>query len=104
MRSLFKQWMEQIFLESSFLIFPGTVSAAPQTELFSTNSSVIEKSSWVDNLLLLANFNGSPSLNLPLGTEKELPVSLNIDAPWGADKVLLEFAEVFLAADTKKHP
>ncbi len=93
--------MEQTLSESGFLVFPGTISAAPLVELFSTDTSVLEKSSWVDNLLLLANFSGSPSLNIPLGTERGMPVSLNIDGPWGSDKALLQLAETFLAARQK---
>jgi len=44
-------------------------------------------------LLLLANFSGLPSLSLPIGFVNGLPVSVNINGPYGKDKKVLEVAE-----------
>ncbi|CAG8476610.1 875_t:CDS:2 [Ambispora leptoticha] len=54
---------------------------------------------WSDNLLLLANFSGVPSLSLPIGVVKGLPVSLNINSAYGNDQELLAMAGRELAAD-----
>jgi len=42
----------------------------------------------------LANFSGIPSLSLPIGIVRGLPVSMNINAGYGNDQELLAIAEL----------
>lgn len=95
LRFLVKKWSKKIFSEFDFLIFPGTNSHAPTIESF-FNIDYMSSSHWSDNLLLLANFSGNPSINIPIGLVNGLPVSLNIDSNLNNDKNLLEFAEFIL--------
>ena len=60
---------------------------------FSHSFSGLISSHWSDNLLLLANFAGLPSLSLPIGLVNGLPVSININSNYGQDKKVLELAE-----------
>ncbi|CAG8676135.1 13023_t:CDS:2, partial [Ambispora gerdemannii] len=63
-----KKWTEKVFQHSDFLLFPSTNSEAPpinQASFISLGS----KNHWSDNLLLLANLAGLPSLK---STQQEL--------------------------------
>jgi len=44
--------------------------------------------------LLLASLGGFPSLSLPIGFVNKLPVSININAAYRQDKLLLQLGEL----------
>ena len=67
-------------------------SPAPKINEISSAFAESQIIHWSDNLLLLANFAGIPSLSLPIGMVKELPVSMSINAAYGNDQELLEIA------------
>ena len=67
-------------------------SPAPKINEISSAFAGSQIIHWSDNLLLLANFAGIPSLSLPIGMVKELPISMNINAAYGNDQELLEIA------------
>jgi len=69
-------------------------SPAPKIDEISSAFAGSQITHWSDNLLLLANFSGTPSLSLPIGMIKELPVSMNINVAYGNDQQLLEIAEL----------
>jgi aspartyl-tRNA(Asn)/glutamyl-tRNA(Gln) amidotransferase subunit A len=69
-------------------------SPAPKINEISSAFAGSQIVHWTDNLLLLANFSGIPSLSLPIGIIKKLPVSMNINAAYGNDQELLEIAEL----------
>ncbi|CAG8793392.1 34967_t:CDS:2, partial [Racocetra persica] len=71
----------------------GTNSTAPPAANFNHSFAGLISSHWSDNLLLLANFAGLPSLSLPIGFVNDLPVSININSGYGNDKKVLELAE-----------
>ena len=90
------QWLKKLFKEYDFLIFPGTEGAAPKLSDL-TEEKNLRKSEWIDNLLLLANLGGNPSINLPLGKiENDLPVSINIDSSWNNEEELIKFSEYLI--------
>jgi aspartyl-tRNA(Asn)/glutamyl-tRNA(Gln) amidotransferase subunit A len=68
-------------------------SPAPKIEKVSSSFAGSEIVHWSDNLLLIANFAGTPSLSLPIGFVNGLPVSININSSYGNDKEVLEMAE-----------
>ncbi|CAG8666852.1 3186_t:CDS:1, partial [Ambispora leptoticha] len=70
-----------------------TNNAAPPAANFNHSFSGLISSHWSDNLLLLANFSGLPSLSLPIGFINDLPVSININSNYGKDEEVLELAE-----------
>lgn len=86
------KWIEKVFKKYNFLIFPSTNSEAPKItdiSLFSTGSN-----HWSDDLMLLANFSGIPSLSLPVGFINGLPVGINLNANYKQDNLLLKLAEL----------
>jgi len=60
----------------------------------STFLSFGNKSHWVDNLLLLANLAGLPSLSLPIGFVNELPVAICLNGGYRSDQSLLQLADL----------
>ncbi|RHZ37291.1 amidase family protein [endosymbiont GvMRE of Glomus versiforme] len=91
-RQKVKNWTEKIFHKYDFLLFPSPNSEAPKVEhssFFFTGS----ETHWSDNLLLLASLGGFPSLSLPIGFVNGLPVSVNINAAYQQDKLLLQLAK-----------
>ncbi|MCE8159076.1 MAG: hypothetical protein I3270_01240 [Candidatus Moeniiplasma glomeromycotorum] len=93
MRFLVYQWVKKIFQKGNFLLFPCPNSPPPRADSFDHSFTGLVSSHWSDNLLLIANFVGLPSLNLPLGFVNGLPVSININGAYGKDKMVLELAE-----------
>ena len=85
--------MKKIFANYNFLIFPSMNSPAPKITEVSSSFAGSQIVHWSDNLLLLANFSGTPSLSLPIGFVNGLPVSININSSYGKDKEVLEIAE-----------
>jgi aspartyl-tRNA(Asn)/glutamyl-tRNA(Gln) amidotransferase subunit A len=92
-RQKVKKWTSQLFRKYNFLIFPSTNSPAPKIDE-STFVSLGSKTHWSDNLLLLANFAGLPSLSLPIGFSDGLPVSINLNSEIGNDKEVLKVAKL----------
>jgi len=93
MRCLVDQWVKKVFENCDFLVFPSTNNAAPPVANFNHSFSGLVSSHWSDNLLLLANFSGLPSLSFPIGFINNLPVSININSSYGKDEEVLELAE-----------
>ena len=76
-------------------MFPVTTGIAPLRSPADYTTS-LGTSHWSDNLLLLANFTGNPSLNIPIGTEQGMPLSINIDSSWKNDEAVLALAATIL--------
>ncbi|CFW93462.1 putative Glutamyl-tRNA(Gln) amidotransferase subunit A [endosymbiont DhMRE of Dentiscutata heterogama] len=93
MRYLVDKWVKKVLQNYDFLVFPSTNSTAPPAANFNHSFAGLISSHWSDNLLLLANFAGLPSLSLPIGFVNDLPVSININSGYGNDKKVLELAE-----------
>ena len=56
----------------------------------------MEISHWSDNLMLMANLTGNPSISIPIGFSNDLPIGLSIDSFWKNDIQLLKFSEFVL--------
>ena len=92
-RQKVENWSRKIFQKHAFLLFPSPNSEAPkvdQSTLFFTGS----QTHWSDNLLLIANFGGFPSLSLPIGLVNGLPVSININTAYKQDNLLFKLAKL----------
>ena len=88
-----EDWSHKVFRKYDFLLFPTSNSEAPkinQSTFFFTGS----QTHWSDNLLLLANFGGFPSLSLPIGLVNGLPVSININAAYKQENLLFQLAKL----------
>jgi len=91
LRSLVVNWTKKIFQKHDFLVFPSPNGSAPHQDNFSAG---FVNEHWSDNLLLLANLAGLPSINLPIGFIDSLPVSINLNCAYNQDNFLLNFAEL----------
>jgi aspartyl-tRNA(Asn)/glutamyl-tRNA(Gln) amidotransferase subunit A len=92
-RQKVENWSRKIFRKHNFLLFPSTNSEASkvdQSTLFFTGS----QTHWSDNLLLIANFGGFPSLSLPIGLVNGLPVGININTAYKQDNLLFQLAKL----------
>ena len=92
-RQKVKNWADKIFHKYDFLLLPSPNSEAPKVE-HSTFFFIGSEVHWSDNLLLLASLGGFPSLSLPIGFVNKLPVSININAAYRQDKLLLQLGEL----------
>lgn len=88
-----KDWTDEVFRKYDFLLFPSTKSEAPKVE-HSTFFFIGSETHWSDNLLLLASLGGFPSLSLPIGSVNGLPVSININAAYQQDNLLLQLGKL----------
>lgn len=75
------------------MLFPSPNSEAPKVE-HSTFFFIGSETHWSDNLLLLASLGEFPSLSLPIGLVNKLPVSININAAYQQDKMLLRLGKL----------
>ena len=87
-----------MFKQFDFLIFPGTKGSAPKIDSLFENGQLnsVSDSHWSDNLLLISNFVGNPSINIPIGKENGMTISLNIDSYWKNDELVIELAEFII--------
>lgn len=86
-------WIKKVFLNYDFLIFPSMNDYAPKINEINYSFAGSKENHWSNNLLLIANFSGIPSLNLPIGFINNLPVGININCNYGKDNHLLKFSE-----------
>ena len=93
MRHQVIQWLKKVFRNYRLLIFPSTNNIAPSADNFNSYFSGLLSTHWSDNLLLLANLAGLPSLSLPIGFVNGLPVSINLNSAYKQDKLVLRLAE-----------
>lgn len=94
LRSWVDNWVKKIFSNYNFLIFPSMNGPAPKIEEVSSSFAGSQIVHWSDNLLLIANFSGIPSLSMPVGFVNSLPVSININCAYGNDKEVLKMAQM----------
>ena len=92
-RQKIKNWADKVFHKHDFLLFPSPNSEAPKIE-HSTFFFTGSEAHWSDNLLLLASLGGFSSLSLPIGFVNGLPVSININATYKQDRLLLQLAKL----------
>ncbi|MGI6644612.1 MAG: amidase family protein [Bacilli bacterium] len=78
----------EIFKDYDFIYLPATPSFAPKIDVVNKDSDF----TIIDNHLAVANLGGFPSITLPLGFVKDLPVGINITAKPFNEKALLNFA------------
>lgn len=97
-----QKWTKKLFSNFGFLVFPGTRGSAHEIssllkegQMNSTNIS-----HWSDNLLLISNLSGNPSINIPIGKENKMPVSINIDSSWKNDQAVIKLAD-FISKNVK---
>jgi len=88
-----KKQIDVIFEDYDALIFPAITSVAPKFENLELDKIDSSEHSYMDELLLIANLSGIPSLSLPNGFNNEnLPTSISINGKAFNDQVVLNIA------------
>jgi len=88
-RTLINNYSNKILTECDVLLIPGASSTAPKisdvkNHQYQTNS--------LDDLLLLANFGGYPSISIPTEFVNNLPYGINLTCNQNQDQKLLNIA------------
>ena len=103
MRFIITKWFKKILHNYDFFIFPSTKKIPLVTEIEYFSPFKLSFDNWDDNLLLLANLTGFPSISLPTGFFVDnLPFNINIDTYYNQDKKLIKFAREIESELTKK--
>jgi len=94
-RKIIQNWIKKIFENSSYLIFPTMNDSAPKIKEINKSFEETKFDHWSNDLILLANFSGIPSLSLPFGTNtiNSLPFGICINSFYKRDKNLLNFSK-----------
>ncbi|MDQ7982615.1 MAG: amidase family protein [Spiroplasma sp.] len=93
-RRLIVQALEQLFAKyDAFIVMPSSNPAPPIKTTLKKTITLPKKHDYVEDLLLLANFNGSPSITIPLTTVDDLPIGITINAAPFKDQIALNLAQ-----------
>jgi len=77
----------------AFIVMPS-VSGAPKIKTILAQKQIIKtQDHFCENLLLLANFNGGPSITIPLTMLHDLPIGININSAPFKDQTALNIAD-----------
>lgn len=103
-RSWVNKWVDHVFLKIKGLciVFPTMNNIAP--EINEINDNIFDKNNifnhWTNNLFLLANFSGVPSINLPFGSvnrkEKKIPLGICLIFFHEEEEDMLSFSNYLL--------
>ncbi len=92
-RRLIFEKMNEIFSKYDVLLTPTNGSLTPTLEkTLNAKSDVSAVNNLADNILLLANFAGTPSLTIPMGFVEDLPIGMNVNTQFKRDDFCLEFS------------
>ncbi len=87
-RRLIINEVDKIFNKYDAIIVPSSNGIAPKINVKDSTKMIIGYDNFADNALLLANFNGMPSLTLPLLFEDNMPIGININTkPFSEQKL-----------------
>ncbi|MDD3392399.1 MAG: amidase family protein [Bacilli bacterium] len=89
-RRLIVDKMTELFKTYDGLIMPASSNIAPKFN--DSSDRLSEEYLILENHLAIGNFGGFPSITLPSGIVKEMPVAINITGPVFGDKDILNIA------------
>ena len=93
-RRYLNDYFNELFNKFDFIIHLSTFDVAPTIEevLKEKHNKTLVTS--INDYLIIANFLGLPSINLPLTKKKDLPIGINVFTRFNDDYFLLNFAEI----------
>ncbi|KAF5295781.1 hypothetical protein FQA39_LY12954 [Lamprigera yunnana] len=94
-RRLINNEMIKLFADVDVLILPPSPDIAPKVEdvLGKSREDVIDnEGSFVNDILIISNFYGNPSITLPFVTKDGLPIGINLNTNLRQDDKLLTIA------------
>lgn len=77
----------------AFIIMPSTQTAPTIKDVLAKNQIIHTQHQYMEDLLLLANLSGCPSITIPLTVENELPIGININSAPFKDQCSLNIAK-----------
>lgn len=93
-RRLIVEALTQIFKKHDAFIVMPTVNSAPTIKDVLEQKKVIScQHDYLEDLLLLSNLNGGPSITIPLITVNNLPIGININTAPFNDQLALNIAQ-----------
>ncbi|AGR40835.1 amidase family protein [Spiroplasma taiwanense] len=95
-RRLIVNELNKIYEQIDILIFPPSLKPAPLVKnVLGTDVEEREDNdaAFLDDLLILSNLNGMPSITLPFIKENELPIGINLNAKPKEDLFLLQISK-----------
>lgn len=95
-RRLIVNQLEKIYHEVNVLLLPASTDIAPlKSSAFEYETKKQKnKSSFLDELLVLGNLNGMPSVTIPLTFKDGLPIGININTKPTNDLLVLQAAKL----------
>ncbi|ASZ08920.1 Asp-tRNA(Asn)/Glu-tRNA(Gln) amidotransferase GatCAB subunit A [Mesoplasma chauliocola] len=91
-RRLIVEELNKIFDQNDILIIPPTDKVAPLISELKNEKT--EGKEYLDDILTLANFNGSPSITIPFLKENKLGIGINLNAKPKNDLLCLQAAKL----------
>lgn len=76
----------------AFIIMPSVISAPKIKDVLKNQYIIRSKNQYMEDLLLLANLNGCPSITIPLTFDNNLPIGININSAPFKDQTALNIA------------
>lgn len=93
-RRLIVQELAKIFAEyDAFIVMPSSNPAPEIKTILKKTKTLPKKHDYLEDLLLLANFNGSASITIPLTIIDGLPIGININSAPFKDQTVLNLAK-----------
>lgn len=92
-RTYLENYFNKLFQKYDFVIHPATFGTAPKIVDIEKLRKRRKLQPSAQDLLLIANFLGLPSIVLPFGEKNGLPLGINVFGCANSDYELLEFAE-----------
>ncbi|AXK50795.1 amidase family protein [Spiroplasma alleghenense] len=95
-RRLIANRIEEIYKLVDILILPPSIEVAPLVDtkkIVDLEDNEDEKLEFLNDILIMANFNGMPSITLPFVNKNDLPIGINLNAAPKKDLQLLQTAQ-----------
>ena len=83
--------INELFLKYDGIIMPAASGIAPKFD--EGTDKLSDKYLMLDNHLVIGNFGGFPSITIPSGFIKKMPVGINITGRFGEDDLVLNMAK-----------
>ncbi|WP_434329036.1 amidase family protein [Mycoplasma capricolum] len=93
-RTLINRDFNNLFEQVDVLLLPPSLSIAPLIEEITNSNKKSHEKDFIDNILVLANFTGTPSITIPFFEIKNMPVGINITTKVKTDLLTLQAAKL----------
>lgn len=93
-RTLINRDFNNLFEQVDVLLLPPSPFIAPLIEEINNPNKKSQEKDFIENILVLANFTGSPSITIPFFKTKNMPVGINITTKVKTDLLTLQAAKL----------